>query len=56
MLWTILKWGLPVLAIVAIAGVLTRKTFHVETFFVASPKQVWNVPPPRCRRCCAQTG
>ncbi len=43
MLWTILKWGLPVLAIVAIAGVLTRKTFHVETLIAASPEQVWNV-------------
>ena len=43
MVWTILKWGLPVLAIVAIAGVLTRKTFHVETFIAASPEQVWNV-------------
>ena len=43
MLLTILKLGLPVLAIVAIAGVLTRKTFHVETFIAASPQQVWNV-------------
>ena len=43
MLWSTLKWGLPVLAVLAVAGVLTRKTFHVETVIPASPEQVWAV-------------
>lgn len=43
MLWTILKWGLPVLALVVVAGAITRKTFHVETVIPATPEQVWAV-------------
>ncbi|MBO9407849.1 SRPBCC domain-containing protein [Shimia sp. R9_1] len=43
MLWSILKWGLPALAFVAVAGAFTRKTFHVETVIPATPEQVWAV-------------
>lgn len=43
MLWTILKWGLPVLALVVVTAFATRKTFHVETVIPASPEQVWAV-------------
>lgn len=42
--WTTLKWGLPVLALLAMAGILTRKTFHVETVIPAPPDRVWAVP------------
>lgn len=43
MFWSILKWGLPVLAVLAVAGAFTRKTFHVETIIPAPPEQVWAV-------------
>lgn len=43
MLWTILKWGVPFLAIIAVAGAFTRKTFHVETVIAAPPEEVWAV-------------
>lgn len=43
MLWTVLKWGLPLLSAIAAAGALTRKTFHVEIFIETTPEQVWAV-------------
>ncbi|MEX0319922.1 MAG: SRPBCC family protein [Ruegeria sp.] len=43
MLWSILKWVPPVLALIVGAGVFTRKTFHVETFIPATPQQIWAV-------------
>lgn len=43
MLWAILKWGLPVLVLLAGTGAFTRKTFHIETVVPATPEQVWAV-------------
>lgn len=43
MIWSILKWVLPALALVVAAGQFTRKTFHVETFIAAPPEKVWAV-------------
>ena len=44
MLWTTVKWGLPLLlAIVAVAAVFTKKTFHVEAVVSAPPEAVWAV-------------
>lgn len=44
MLWSVLKWTLPAIALLAVAGALfTRKTFHVETVIAASPEEIWAV-------------
>lgn len=44
MTWTILKWGVPALALIAVAGAfLTKKTFHVERVIAASPEEIWAV-------------
>ena len=44
MLWTVLKWGVPAILLIAVAGALfTRKTFHVETVIDASPEEIWAV-------------
>ena len=44
MVWTLLKWVLPLLVLVAVAGALfTRKTFHVETVIAATPEEIWVV-------------
>lgn len=43
MLWTFLKWAVPALVLLAVAGLSTRKTFHAETVISATPEQVWAV-------------
>lgn len=43
MVWPVLKWALPLLAILAVAGALTRKQFEVSTVIAAPPDQVWAV-------------
>lgn len=43
MLWTVLKWGLPALVLVAVAGFLTQKTFRAETVIAAPTDDVWRV-------------
>lgn len=44
MLWTLLKWAVPVLlVVVAAAAVFTKKTFHVETVIAAPPAKVWSI-------------
>lgn len=44
MILTTLKWALPAILIILLAGaMLTRKTFHVETVIPASPEEVWAV-------------
>lgn len=43
MLWTILKWGVPALGLMAVAGFLTQKTFRAETVIAASAEDVWHV-------------
>ncbi len=44
MVWTLLKWVLPALVLIAVAGALfTRKSFHVETVIAATPEEVWAI-------------
>ena len=44
MLWTVLKWGVPAVLLIAEAGaVFTRKTFHFETVIEALPEEIWVV-------------
>lgn len=43
MVWTILKWLLPILALVIVAGQFTSRTFHVESIIPAPPEKVWAV-------------
>lgn len=43
MFWNILIGGLSIIAVAAIVGGLTTKTFHVETTIAASPDQIWDV-------------
>ena len=40
--WAILKFAVPAIIIVLIAGALmTKKTFHVEQFIEATPEEIW---------------
>ena len=42
--WAILKFAVPAIIIVLIAGALmTKKTFHVEQFIEATPEEIWEV-------------
>ena len=43
MVWTALKWSVPLLAMIAIVGALTRKTFEVEAVIASPPEAVWSV-------------
>ena len=44
MLWSFIKWGIPALLVVVVAGSLaTRKTFRVETTIPAPPEAVWEI-------------
>ena len=43
MLVTILKWALPVIAVVATASFLTTKTFLVEAVIPAPARDIWDV-------------
>lgn len=43
MLWTVVKWGLPALLMVVVAGFLTQKTFRAETVIAAPADEVWRV-------------
>ncbi len=44
MLWSILKWGLPAIAIIVVAtAALARKTFHAELVIPTPPEAVWAV-------------
>lgn len=43
MLWTILKFALPLLGALVAASLFTTKTFHVETTIPAPPEEVWRV-------------
>ena len=43
MFWTIVKFGLPVVLVLAVASLLTTKTFHVEIMIPAPPEDVWTV-------------
>ncbi|MTI02166.1 SRPBCC domain-containing protein [Roseibium sp. RKSG952] len=43
MLWTLMKWGLPALGLVVVAGLLTQKTFRAEIVIAASADEVWRV-------------
>ena len=44
MSWSFVKWGVPVLLIIAVAGSFaTRKSFHAEITIPAPPGAVWGV-------------
>jgi uncharacterized protein YndB with AHSA1/START domain len=43
MISNLLKWVLPVIAILVVAGLFTRKTFHVEAVIPAAPHEVWKI-------------
>ncbi|MBO9451815.1 SRPBCC family protein [Tropicibacter sp. R16_0] len=44
MIWNLLKFGLPIVVLLAVAvGTQTRKTFHVEQVVEATPDEVWAV-------------
>ena len=38
-----MKWGLPALAVVTVAGFLTQKSFRAETVIAAPADEVWRV-------------
>ena len=42
--WSFVKWGVPVLLVIAVAGSFaTRKSFHAEITIPAPPEAVWGV-------------
>lgn len=43
MFLTILKWGVPVIALLMAFSLLTTKTFHVETVISAPAEDIWAV-------------